>query len=290
MPRVWLSTYSYARRSSILSAGGACVTSTGFGSRHAYSSKRYQSTIYRSPFPEPALPEPTSLFHFHFPAAGLEASRKDLPAYTDALTGQTLTQGQVRSTSLRMGYGMKQLPRLAKGDVALIFSPNSLEYAIAFFACQASGLVVTPASASYTPHELAYHIKDSTAKIAFVHPDLMDTFEKAQQVIRREDASQEELDVYRLTPEKSASDQDERSFWELMVPEDDMGDWRGETLGPGEEHDAAVLCYSSGTVNTTFDILYAGIDIEFHAFRCPLCARLPCFPLCLIEKDWVAKR
>ena len=220
------------------------------------STKRYHSTVYQSPFPEPALPEPTSLFHFHFPAEGSDPAREALPAYTDGLTGQTLTQGQVRSSSLRMGYGIKQSSGLAKGDVALIFSPNSLEYAVAFFACQAAGLIVTPASASYTPHELAYHIKDSTAKIAFVHPDLMDTFEKAQQVIKQEDSTQYDLQVYRLTPGTGRQDRDDRSFRSLMVSDDVLGDWRGETLGPGEQHNAAVLCYSSGTVNTTLDVLY----------------------------------
>jgi 4-coumarate--CoA ligase len=171
--------------------------------------------------------------------------------------------------SLRMGYGIKKVPELAKGDVALIFSPNSLEYAVAFFACQAAGLVVTPASASYTPHELAYHIKDSTAKIAFVHPDLMETFKKAQQVVEQENGSQKGLDVFQLTPDSSSDVQDGgkaiRSFWTLMATEDEVGDWRGEELGPGEEHNAAVLCYSSGTVNTNLDVLYLDALIEIYA-------------------------
>lgn len=177
--------------------------------------------------------------------------------------------------SLRMGYGIKKVPELAKGDVALIFSPNSLEYAVAFFACQAAGLVVTPASASYTPHELAYHIKDSTAKIAFVHPDLMETFEKAQQVIEQEDDSQKGLDVFQLTPDSAGDVQDEDksgpSFWTLMATDDEVGDWRGEELGPGEEHNAAVLCYSSGTVNTNLDVLYLDALIEIYALLvvCP---------------------
>jgi 4-coumarate--CoA ligase len=237
--------------------------------------ERCYSTIYRSPFPEPVLPRPQSLFHFHFPTTGLDPARAALPAYTDALTGQTLTQGEVRSMSLRMGYGIKKVPELAKGDVALIFSPNSLEYAVAFFACQAAGLVVTPASASYTPHELAYHIKDSTAKIAFVHPDLMETFEKAQQVIEQENGSQKGLDVFQLTSDSAVDVQDGgkggRSFWTLMATDDEVGDWRGEELGSGEEHNAAVLCYSSGTVNTNLDVLYLDALIEIHALLvvCP---------------------
>lgn len=171
--------------------------------------------------------------------------------------------------SLRMGYGIKKVPELAKGDVALIFSPNSLEYAVAFFACQAAGLVVTPASASYTPHELAYHIKDSTAKIAFVHPDLMETFEKAQRVVEQENGSQKGLDVFQLTPDSAGDVQAEekggRSFWTLMATENEVGAWRGEELGPGEEHNAAVLCYSSGTVNTNLDMMYLDALIEIHA-------------------------
>jgi hypothetical protein len=210
---------------------------------------RNKHTVYRSPFKEPPLPQPTSLFHFHFPPDIRDKARDSLTAYVDALSGDTLTQGQVREYSLRIGYGLQNLNGIKKGDVALIFSTNSLEYAVTFFACQAAGLIVTPASASYTPHELAYHIKDSTAKIAFIQPDLLGTFQKAETILNEEEKGRTNLQAYSLTSAKNALLEDGKfSSYEALSLE--PGTWKGEALRRGEEHTAAVLCYSSGTVNT----------------------------------------
>jgi len=210
---------------------------------------RTNYTIYKSPFTEPSLPSPTSLFHFHFPPGVQDKAKDNLPAYVDALTGDTLTQGEVRDNSLRIGYGLKKLKGIKKGDVALIFSTNSLEYAIAFFACQAAGLIVTPASASYTSHELAYHIKDSTAKIVFIQPDLLSTFHKAEIILKEENGGREGVPIYTLdsTKDVPGGDGTVPSYQSLAL---EAGVWKGEALQSGEEHSAAVLCYSSGTVNT----------------------------------------
>jgi 4-coumarate--CoA ligase len=210
---------------------------------------RTNYTIYKSPFPEPPLPSPTSLFHFHFPPGVYDKAKDSLPAYVDALTGDTLTQGEVRDNSLSIGYGLRNLKGIKKGDVALIFSTNSLEYAVAFFACQAAGLIVTPASASYTSHELAYHIKDSTAKIAFIQPDLLSTFHKAEIILKEEEGGREGVLAYTLDSAKEVLDDDGTvpCYKALSLK---AGNWKGEALQSGEEHSAAVLCYSSGTVNT----------------------------------------
>lgn len=210
---------------------------------------RTNHTIYKSPFAEPPLPSPTSLFHFHFPPGRQDEARDNLPAYVDALSGNTLTQGQIRNSSLDIGYGLKNLKAIKKGDVALIFSTNSLDYAITFFACQAAGLIVTPASASYTPHELAYHIKDSTAKIAFIQPELLDTFHKAEVILKQEGGGKGVL-PYTLDSARDILDSDGTvpSYRTLSLK---AGNWTGEALQAGEEHVAAVLCYSSGTVNTS---------------------------------------
>jgi hypothetical protein len=255
-------------------------------------STRYHSTIHRSPLQEPTLPPPTSLFHFHFPPGPQDASRADLPAYIDALTGETLTQGEVRKISLRVGFGLKNLSSINKGDVALIFSTNSLDYAIAFFACQAAGLIVSPASASYTPHELAYHMEDSTAKVTFIQADLLNTFRSAQEILKNKDDRWQSLPVYTLGPATSNKEEtDAPSYDSLSAKETEMRDWDGEVLQSGQEHTAAVLCYSSGTVNiisphTLYLLLLLFDDMSLTRFS----SMLPCRPVYLKVNGRIATR
>jgi hypothetical protein len=218
--------------------------------------KRWFSRIYQSPFPRPPLPQSSSLFHFHFPPGQQHPDTQDLPAYTDALTDRSLTHGETRELSLQLGYGLKKHPNLRKGDVVLIFSPNSVDYALAFFGSQAAGLIVTLASASYTPSELAYHMKDSTAQLAFVHPDLVGTYKEAEKIIMKQELSKR-IPVYVLDSDNSdTNDSGIASYTSIMAEVSDLDNWEGEFIKAGEEHEAAVLCYSSGTVNISFLSLY----------------------------------
>ncbi|KAJ9122215.1 hypothetical protein QFC24_004445 [Naganishia onofrii] len=166
-------------------------------------SKPTSQQIFTSTYRTRPLPLPTSVFHYHFPKptgtkgegrsnGGQSRFDRQLPAYIDGITGQTLSRDDLQNTSLRLGYALthskddKTLPVARAGDVMFILSPNSLHYPIIFFACQAALLVPTLCNSSATSRDVAYQLKDSTAKVGFVHPDLIGVWEGAVQILREE--------------------------------------------------------------------------------------------------------
>jgi len=81
--------------------------------------------------------------------------------------------------SLALAHGLRTsmakrgaLP-LNRGDVVMVFSPNSLEYPVMLLGAAAAGIRVTLANAAYTAKELAYQYSDSLAKHVFVDPVLL---------------------------------------------------------------------------------------------------------------------
>lgn len=261
--------------------------------------------IYSSAFRCRPLPPPTSIFHYHFPpAAEVENTKRikgdsytppnfsgDLPAYIDGITGEGLSRDQVRKTSLRLGYALTHtptentLPPAQTGDVIFILSPNSLHYPLIFFACQSALLVPTLCNSSATSRDVAYQLKDSGAKIGFVHPDLVGVWQGAIDILRKEGEAEGQytdgvpMFVMASTEEVAESDKavgtEERhsSYESLFVPEstrnriDDtasrawaasMESWDGLQVRESVSEyaisktdvsydDTAVICYSSGT-------------------------------------------
>lgn len=61
----------------------------------------------------------------------------------------------------------------------LVFSPNSIQYALAIFGGQAAGLTVSTANSGYTPTELAHQIRDSQAAVILASSDLLPVALKA---------------------------------------------------------------------------------------------------------------
>ncbi|KAJ9116580.1 hypothetical protein QFC20_000512 [Naganishia adeliensis] len=162
--------------------------------------------IYKSNYRCRPLPSPTSIFHYHFPpslansaAEGIEGDSytpphfpADLPAYIDGITGKQLSREQVRQTSLRLGYALTHTPDenatppAQTGNVVFILSPNSLHYPVIFFACQSALLIPTLCNSTATGRDVAYQLKDSGAKIGFVHPDLVGVWEGAMKILQKE--------------------------------------------------------------------------------------------------------
>ena len=91
------------------------------------------------------------------------ADAADRPALVCAISGRTLTCGELRERVRRLAAGLAQ--RIGKGDVVAIWAPNLPEYAVAFHGVLTLGAVVTTINPAYTVEEVAFQLRDADAKL-----------------------------------------------------------------------------------------------------------------------------
>jgi acyl-CoA synthetase (AMP-forming)/AMP-acid ligase II len=125
--------------------------------------------IFRSPYSEVTVPE-QPLPEFVLRRA---AELSDKPAFIDAATGRAMTYGELADAVRRAASGL-YARGLRKGDVLALFSPNLIEYAVAFHAVATLGGVVTTVNPLYTAAEVAHQLKDARAKFLLTIPPLLD--------------------------------------------------------------------------------------------------------------------
>ena len=124
--------------------------------------------IYSSPRPAVDIP-PVSLGDYVFE----HASRwGDQPAIVDASTGHSLSFAEVRLGAQRVAAALAQRG-WRKGDVLAVVCPNVPEFALAFHGVGLAGGVVTTASPSASPSELAFQLRDSGARAVLTLPALL---------------------------------------------------------------------------------------------------------------------
>ncbi|KAG6816577.1 hypothetical protein H0H87_004877 [Tephrocybe sp. NHM501043] len=129
--------------------------------------------IYTSPLP-PTLVNHASTFSHLFaldPAnpATVGGFPGNINAFVDAQTGVSITRTQTRDLALRVAWALRNAYeiRARRGQVVMIFSPNSLSWPVALFGSVAAGLKCTLANSAYTPKELAFQYQDSGATLIF---------------------------------------------------------------------------------------------------------------------------
>jgi acyl-CoA synthetase (AMP-forming)/AMP-acid ligase II len=115
--------------------------------------------MFRSPFPDVAIPDATIPQH----VLGAAPGRGEAPALIDGRTGQTISYAQLAYQVERLAAGLAETG-LRPGDVLAIFSPNTLLYPIVFHAALAAGATVTTVNALATPGDLASQLRDSRAR------------------------------------------------------------------------------------------------------------------------------
>jgi acyl-CoA synthetase (AMP-forming)/AMP-acid ligase II len=113
-----------------------------------------------SPYPDVEIPN-LSVPEFVL-AAGRE--RPDAPALIDGLKGDVITHGQLAAYVDRVAANL-HARGLRKGDVVAVFCPNTPWYPVVFHGIAAAGCVMSPINSLYTPHEIAFQLKDSGAKV-----------------------------------------------------------------------------------------------------------------------------
>ncbi|MDZ4877346.1 MAG: Long-chain-fatty-acid--CoA ligase [Chroococcidiopsis cubana SAG 39.79] len=130
--------------------------------------------IFRSTEPNISIPEQplTSIIL----QRSLEFAEK--PAMIDGLTERTITYKELANSINKVAAGFAARG-FSKGDVVAIYSPNCLEYPIAFQAIASLGGVSSTANPSYTASELAYQLNDAGAKYLLTVPQLLERGLKA---------------------------------------------------------------------------------------------------------------
>ena len=207
-------------------------------------------TIYRSSTPDVEIPD-ESLFTFLFEGKVDREIPGTTPAFIDASTGRSITRSDFKTACLSLGWGLRNVfsrklggVEITRGDVVMIFSPNSFAWPFALFGSIAAGLTTTLANSSYTPAELGSQWEDSRAKVIFTHP----TFVPA---------------VLEMLELNGVSKEEARSRIIVMGVEDKDATAKGfihmdDLLGKGRlnaperfdgplSNETVYLCYSSGT-------------------------------------------
>ena len=133
-------------------------------------------TIYHSPIPDVSIPD-ESLFTFLFEGRVDREIPGTTPVFIDALTGRSITRSEFKAACLSLGWGLRNVfakklggVEIKRGDMVMIFSPNSFAWPFALLGSIAAGFKTTLANSSYTPAELGYQWKDSGANVVFAHP------------------------------------------------------------------------------------------------------------------------
>ncbi|KAK4683591.1 hypothetical protein P7C73_g6647, partial [Tremellales sp. Uapishka_1] len=211
--------------------------------------------IYTSPIPAPQLPR-QSIFQYLFPSSPSHAFTvpdKSSVAYIDAATNRRVTRGDLEDQAKRLAGGLQALG-LKRGDVGCIFGMNSLEWINAAFACQAAGIIVSPANYGYTPSELLHQLKNSTASIVFCGLALIPVLEEA---LKSAPSTIKPDRIVLLCPKnEKPKGSTYRSVEELWSSE---LSFQVETFENGHEKETAFLCYSSGTTG-----LAKGVETSHH--------------------------
>ncbi|KAK1769742.1 hypothetical protein QBC33DRAFT_531838 [Phialemonium atrogriseum] len=132
---------------------------------------------YPSSFPPVSIPD-LDLWTFLF-------ERKDKPfpsskeILTDAETGRTYTFSGLKHASHEFGKGLKARWGWKKGDVLALYTPNSIDSAVVTLGAIWAGGIVSPANPLYTVDELAFQLKDSSAKGLVTQRPFLETARKA---------------------------------------------------------------------------------------------------------------
>lgn len=115
--------------------------------------------IFRSPYPDVVIPESSVSTYVLKNAQELGPKT----ALIDGTTGATLSYGDLAAAIRRAAGGLASRG-FGKGDVLGIYSPNTLQYPVAFHGVAHAGGVVTTVNPHYTPGELATQLRDSRAR------------------------------------------------------------------------------------------------------------------------------
>jgi acyl-CoA synthetase (AMP-forming)/AMP-acid ligase II len=125
--------------------------------------------IFQSPRPRVDIPR-VSITDYILERASQFSERL---ALVDAITDRRMTYAGLEATIARAAAGLAARG-YGRGDVFGIYSPNTLEYPIAFHGAARLGAVITTVNPLFTPDEIAKQLRDCGAKCLFTIPAFME--------------------------------------------------------------------------------------------------------------------
>lgn len=198
--------------------------------------------IYRSPRPPLVLPADPNLSMTSFMFRN-SSSYPNKVALIDADSAETLTFSQFKSEVSKFSHALIQLG-IRKHDVVLIFTPNSIRFAVCFLSVVAVGLIATTANPLYTVSELSKQVKDSNPKLVITVTELWDKAQGLQLPTILLDSS--------VANSSAHSDPKMWYYSDLIGVLDRVSDL---PVVPIKQTDTAALLYSSGTTGTSKGVI-----------------------------------
>ncbi|KIW74832.1 hypothetical protein Z517_11602 [Fonsecaea pedrosoi CBS 271.37] len=207
-----------------------------------------------SPFPALDIPK-TNILSYLFPTG---TNDDTVPLWISSDNeAPTLSTSQLLSLVKRVAAGFSALG-IKPGDVVSVFTPNHIYVPVIYLATVGFGAIFTGFNPAYTVGELVHLLRDSEAKVIFVHPRLLST--------AREAASQ----TGRLEPRLvlfpdgpvEARTQGYRDWWSYLESPAKASSWSWDNYGPNEaESRVATINYSSGTTGLPKGVMVTHANI-----------------------------
>ncbi|KDQ63355.1 hypothetical protein JAAARDRAFT_147584 [Jaapia argillacea MUCL 33604] len=127
--------------------------------------------------PLPHIPDDLTLPQFildsHHPTRPIRG--EGIPWLIEDRTGRRIGVEELRARTFGLANGLSLKFNLSMFITLLIFSPNHVDYPVAIWAVHRLGGIISGANPSYTSEELAYQLISTEAKVAFVHPAILQT-------------------------------------------------------------------------------------------------------------------
>jgi len=130
--------------------------------------------IFRSPYPDVVIPE-TTVTEYVLRGAERFAEKT---ALIDGPTGATTSYGEL-ATTIRRAAGGLAARGFGKGEVLGIYSPNTVQYPVAFHGAAHAGGTVTTVNPHYTASELASQLSDAGARFLVTTSACLETASEA---------------------------------------------------------------------------------------------------------------
>ncbi|KAI9697638.1 MAG: hypothetical protein M1836_004588 [Candelina mexicana] len=172
--------------------------------------------------------------------------------YLDPYTNRNYTYAQVRGTAIDFGKGLKSNWDWQNGDVLALFTPNCIDTPAITWGCHWAGGILSPANPGYTAEELAFQLKDASARALVTQKPFLDTARAAAKLVGLPDDR-----IILMGGERDP----EMKFKHFSSIKNiaDTSRYRRAKLNP--DKDLAFLVYSSGTTGHPKGVMLSHTNI-----------------------------